>query len=523
MQRRLPLVLLALLWLAPAARAADSSALAALAQRSRLPGDDLSPAFRLDARDALPQGLADRPAALLAQSSRRDPAVRVHHAGGLRDTNLDGVPDRVEQALAVAARTLRTAQALGLGPPADDGDGELDLFLVPLGGVARGYAVQERAVPPGRGAAGFALLDPLVEDDAAFDEIVARLVARLVLAAHDAAAPAFWVEPSALFVAARAGGLTPEVERCVAARWNQAERGPFVDDPLLARGNVALLLSIDDPDLAGRALAATWSALASRPDGEAPVAALDAALRATVGLSLGELGLRAAQIELVSGAGPARWAARVQALPALEQAGALPLAPLGIGFVRIAPDVRDPEGTRVTVVAAEAGWTGTLLARRRAGGWDRASLRTDGDGRLALTVPWNDYDAAALILQRPAAAAADGGFRVRAEPAERAGLYALSSFGARSAGPGLAEIAWSTAWEEGLFGWLLERAVAAEGPWRPVLATPVPALGLPHEGSEYLVQDDLPKGQPRVFYRIVVVTAEGLRVTGPAVAVRGVR
>lgn len=504
-----------------------ASELPALALRAGLPGDDLSPVFLAEG-GLVPPALRERPAGALGERALRDPGVRVHFAPTalpVRSTASDA-PDRVEIALRTAARTLRYCRSIGLGSAADDRDRELDLYLVGLGGAVRGYVVLDTAAS-GRGALGFAVLDasPL-QDDAAFEEMVARLVARLVLASHDASAPAFWLEPSVLWIAERITGTSAGMEHSVAARWNHPERGPFASDPLLQRGNLGLFWGLDDPDLAGHVLEATWSALGGRATNDDDGAsAVDVALRQATGASLADLLLRTAALQVVTGNPPARWAARVQSLPLLDLPAEAPLAPLGVALVRVVPDPREPEGTRLTLAPAEPGWTAVVLARRRAGGWDKTTLRAESpDTSVSVTIPWNDYDQATVLVERPAAsstaATADGTFRLRAEPAERAGLYALSSFGARALPGNVAEITWSTAWEEGLFGWMVERAAAGEGPWEPVLATPVPALGMPHDGSDYIVQDVLPGARPRVFYRIVVLTQEGLRVTGPSVAVR---
>ena len=114
-----------------------------------LTGDDRSPAVaRMDAD--LPAALRDRPEeAGMFEIAQEVPAVRVHVAPSLAprlgDSDFDGVPDRATAALRVASRALSVARNVGLGRPADDGDGELDIYLVDLAWNGR---LRRGAEPP---------------------------------------------------------------------------------------------------------------------------------------------------------------------------------------------------------------------------------------------------------------------------------------------------------------------------------------------------------------------------------------
>ncbi|MCU0230231.1 MAG: hypothetical protein MUC67_02510 [Acidobacteria bacterium] len=504
------------------------SAVRAAAAQAGLSGDDLSPALRLEGALAADHPLRRRPGGsgsiALNSIASREPAVRVHWPAGwtaLRDADLDGVPDRATAALRTALRTLTFCRTVGLGGPADDADRELDLYLAALDGDSRGFAVIEPGAPGERGAPGFAVLDASGrQDEQAYRGMVGRVVARLVLAGQDATAPAWWSEPSALWIQAQVTGPDLEFQRDLQARWNHPERGLFVDDPVLARGNAGLLWSLEDVALETRALAATWSALAARGDIDAAVAAVDRALAATTGLDLTAAFRRAGAWQLVEGPAPTRWALTIQSLPMLETEAVLPVASSGAAAVLLLPDSHEPEGTRASFVWGEDGWSASLLARRRGGGWDVVPLSPASGGRISFVLPWADYDRAVLFLVRTASGSTAGTVRAQAAGIGPTGVVGLSSFGVRASSKDLAEINWSSAWEGSLFGWIVERASRPEGPWAAVHAVPVPAVGLDREGTGYTIQDALPGEGGTLYYRVVALTDLGLRVSGPAVALR---
>ena len=240
---------------------------------------------------------------------------------------------------------------------------------------------------------------------------------------------------------------------------------------------------------------------------------------AATGLDLVSAFRRAGAWQLVEGPAPTRWALTIQSLPTLETEAALPVASYGAAAVLLLPDSRDPEGTRLTFSWSEEGWSASLLARRRGGGWDVVPLAPAG-GRLTFLVPWTDYDRAVLFVVRAVASGPAGTLRAQAAGIGPTSLVGLSSFGVRASSDDLAEISWSSAWEGSLFGWIVERAARPEGPWSAVHAVPVPAVGLEREGTGYTIQDALPGDGGTFYYRVVALTDLGLRISGPAVALR---
>ena len=452
---------------------------------------------------------AARPAGRELSTAASRPAVRVHYAEA-EDA------ERAAAALRAATKVLDAAKALGFAP-LDDGDGEIDLFLAPTADGDGAVALETRAVA-GRGASGYVVVDPRADDDALADQ-AARGVAALVFAALDADAPAAWREASSAWLAEKASGSAPGAARAAAARWNHAERGLGADDRLLARG-AASLFAAAGAERAERLLVLSWRLLAARGDNETAFAAIDAACRQAAGVSLVELQLRAGARLIAGGAPPARVAARIDRVAAADLFPAIPVEPLGAAVVQLLPDPRHPSGAVVAAAPAAPGWSALLLAHRRDGAFDAAPLPPDADGAFRAHVPWSDYDEATLLLGRPEADGGDGALRLSAEPAASEGLFGLAAFAARPTAAGEVEIAWSTAWEGPLFGWTVERASSADGPWRPLRAAPVPALD--RDGAEYVVVDPAPAARRRAFYRVVAVTAAGLRVAGPAVALRPV-
>lgn len=497
----------------------------AVAQAAGLLEDDLSPILTLEGGLPLDHPLRRRPALSgLASLASPDPGVRVYYPDrpipGVRDRDGDGIPDRALAALQIAGRTLELCRRHGLGNLADLGNRELELFLLPLGGTVRGYAAFDRAVPPGASGFGVVDLSPS-QDEPSFRGMVSRVAARLILASQAAAVPAWWAEPSAFWIQAQITGIDLEMERNLLARMNHPERGAETQDLILARGNLALLLAFQDPGLEVRALSASWKALREHPVAENPVLLIDQVLDAQTGIGLADLLLRAGLIQIVDGPVPGRWALRLSALPVLDAACTFPISPLGMALVHLTPDPGMPEATVVSIKPGGPGWSVALLAQRKSGEWETTTLPTGEEGGGPVMMPWRDYQKAVILAVRPREGSATGDLRLQAEGWSKNELFGLSSFGARTLSGGRVQVAWTSAWEDGLFGWWVERATSAEGPWSPVHEFPVPALGTPGEGTEYQVQDAAPAPLGPLYYRLAALTALGLRITGPAVAVLG--
>lgn len=464
-----------------------------------------------------------RPAGRFVEIHSSDPAIRIHIPVGssFRDSDADGVPDRGALALKLALRTLQSLRQLGLSMPADDGDGEIDLYLLPLDGVTPSLVALETRLPPGRGAAGYGVVDASARQrEEAFSSAVVRSVARLGLAALDADAPAWWVEPTVQWVQLNVVGGTVEQDRALQVRWNHPERGFDATDPLLMQGNVTLFQGLQDDARVARLLQASWRRLAARAETQTPLSAVEDGVLAATGMTLIEMQLRAGVAELVDGRNPTRWAGSISSLPILDQEVSMLVAPLGIALISVTPDARDPIATRLTFVASEDGWTGSLIAHRVSGGWDRVPVRFDHGRAGEIVLPWSDYDRGVVLLARSALGSGTGQLRYRAAGQGQSPLFALSSVGAQAAGEGLAEIRWSSAWEQELHSWVVERAQNAAGPWEICSPVAVPAVGQPRAETHYTVHDLPPAGSRRVFYRVVGVTREGMRITGPAVALQ---
>ncbi|GEM_PF-2832254 len=517
---------------APAAASTEVSVdlaevVATVARQAGLTGDDLSPAL---AANDTPSGLTDvlrqRPATdELVQIAIDSPPVRIYTpplgtVGFLVDRNLDGEPDRARAALRAAERTLAFCAASGLGAPLDDGDGEVDIFFADLGGAAQGYAALEESAALGRGASGFIVLDfHAAKTGGELEGLVSRLTARLVLAKMDSAVPSWWTEASAAWVESRVRGVAHGADSYLSVRWNNPEIGVTANDPLFARGNVSLLWSIDDPALELKVVRAAWKGLSRRRPGDEARGVIEKAIGRMTGLRLEDLVLRAGLTFLVEGNRPMRVAAEISALPQVTRETALPVAPRGAAFLHLRPDPNEPEATRLSLDFGESRWTSRLLARRHDGSWHQTQFpQQDAYGEIL--IPWNDYDETFVILVRNGDERGSGTVRYRAESAGTTSLFALSSLGATQTPSGDVEISWTSAWEQDLFGWRIERALGTDGPWAGVNSVPMPSLGLPREGTTYSTIDGTRLDGQTVYYRVVGITTGGLAVTGPAVALR---
>ncbi len=513
---------------APLARIGRLAELETFATRAGLLGDDLSTALAGPGATRAPSWIRQRPPEGTAHGLvADDPALRIHIApelhARLADRDGDALPDRLEVARRLAVRTLRTTRALGLPLPTDDGDGEIDLYLVDHAGIVAGYTVFERKEFTGRGAAGFAVVDAsMAHDDAAFAGAVVRGIARLVLGALDAEAPPWWSEASVTWLEARLSGPPTRIARAIEARWNHPELGFDVTDPLLARGNVSLLWSLRDRELETRLLVESWRALSARGDERDALSTIDSHARLTTGLDLAALQQRAAIVQLVEGLEPSRLGERVQNLPVLERELTLPLARHGLALIGVWPDQRDPEGTVLGLDSSDSPLEAHLLAERREGGWDKVPLVKGSTAELEVAVPWRDYLRAYVLVTRAASErAAPASVTLIAESFGPRAPVALSSLAAQRRGDGVVEISWASAWEAGIFGWVVEQAPSPDGPWTIISTLPLPALGFPDSGSGYSMLEERAARAFPSYYRVVALTETGLRVTGPIVAAGG--
>ena len=141
------------------------------------------------------------------------------------------------------------------------------------------------------------------------------------------------------------------------------------------------------------------------------------------------------------------------------------------------------------------------------------------DERFEVRIPWHDYRLGVLMLSREAGAEGTGNYEVNAQPGPEDGYFALSSLAAVLVGAETVELRWDTTREQNMFGWIVERAPDPRGPWSRVGIAPLPSMGLDRHGSGYRAVDAGPGVGPGSFYRVVALTRDGLRISGPAVAV----
>jgi hypothetical protein len=495
--------------------------------------DDLTPVLiqALQERDSLDGAsrealavLLERPSLPGARTLTRGP-LAVHYAPrgssdapSYREVDGDGVPRLARVALEGMATAWAELEALGLLPPADDGNGVFDLYLVTLRGQVAGYTAPLAGAAGGEGPGwpAFAVLDVSASaDEERLREIAARLLARASGFAYRPLAPAWWSEPAALWLEERVAGHPSRYEAHVAFRRQQPERGLSSSRLVQARGNLDLLRTLD---LAGdgRKVRAVWESAAAHPE-LSMVEALDLALRGDRpegrGLErlLSDLEARAlAETELGDGP-PLAIAARHETYPVVAIETAPALEPLGSALVLFEAE-GESGGLRLRVETEEAHrFSGELLLRSRRGtGFLRAPLSFDEAGNAEIGLPWSDFDRAVLALHHVDESGPALSFTYTATP-ESSYPFTLSSLEVRDAGPGRRVIEWETRDERDLFGWLVLRASSPDGPWQSVTPLPLPALGLGEESTAYQVQDDEPlDGEGEIHYRVVGVTVDGL-------------
>jgi len=449
---------------------------------------------------ALPVAFAVPVRAAAGDVAGSRPSVRVRWSpgDGLPDRDADGVPDAAADVLRIAARVADEFRAAGLETPGDGADGGLDLWL------GEG--------PPPAGTVGLPAREAL-RDPPGFRAEVGRRLAEAFLRRWVPGAPAWWVAPSACWLAERATGLRPSSCGNPALRWTHPEPGLLATGPLLAPSNLALLECLGGVRRVRSALRATWRRLATDPGD--PVGAVNGGLVAA-GLDLPGLFLRAGIARIAAGNLPARESLRVENLPVLEKALEFPPGPLGGALLHLLPDPRFPAATVVEIDPDGRALRGVVLGRRQETFFDRVDLRPDPDGVLRVTIPWHDYREAFLLLVRPDAEPGPLEVLVDAEPGDPGPPFELVSFSATATAGGNVFVEWRTGREDGVVAWIVERSLD-DGPWQAATPVPLPSLGSLTGGGSYVVPaGPVPAGSVS-RWRLVALLADGFRRTGPVV------
>lgn len=455
-----------------------------------------------------------------------DTSVGSRHAISRRDVDGNRVPDAIDEvAASLSAASARIADLLGphafTGP---DGNLHVHLAAVPfaegrsVSGVSPAF-VLPRGMQGAEGmqAAAHQLAHAILHDTApdlseSLEEAVATFLAATILT------PEGWPDPATLL---------PE---------RPAARAVLSPGVTAARGDAAFLawLSRRDelpPTWLGEALAAVGQRLdAAREQSRVLRAQANQAAADGFDETLREHGLTLAdavagyhawaleeEMSRRGSAGPLVYATLRP--PADESAPASALPPFGqlryeivtpaVGGLRLALD--GDERTRASVVALLD--DGTVrrhdLDPDRGAGWD-LSLPGGPLARVVVLVTapeppadWKPWEGEASLVEDAAS-----GYVVRAglDPAYPA---VLSGIGAEVR-PGQVTLEWSTASEEDLAGWLVERAVRSTGPYSPVSRVPLPAQSRPGHAASYAFVDPTVRPGARYLYRVVAVTPAGL-------------
>jgi hypothetical protein len=182
-----------------------------------------------------------------------------------------------------------------------------------------------------------------------------------------------------------------------------------------------------------------------------------------------------------------------------------------------------------------APWAADVVAVRPGGGFELVPVELDESGRGSVTLPADRYRHLLLVVTNLDPDPDRPGFyayeveEVPGWPFRLAGLRAQSD-------RGQVLLSWTSVEESDLYGWRVLRAAAPDGPFEPLNAVPLPAVGalaLPLEYS-YLDADTVPG--TRYWYRIEAITLQGIPAatdvvsgeslplrTSPALLSRGAR
>jgi hypothetical protein len=330
------------------------------------------------------------------------------------------------------------------------------------------------------------------------------------------------------------GGAIPA--RLVEARMARPELSLMSDDPELM-GSGALFLSYLMETRGDGILLGMWERAAA-VYGENSLGAIGSALRLT---DLSSLHLAWREFTIWNGypeteqrppalftslAVPvpaARPARQVTSLPDGEAGrDALRIEPMGATYIQIR-DVGDVGSVQVEVETdpgARVSADVLVSWRHVPAGWLAVPLRFQ-DGRARLGVPLETGGQLVLVVRNDATEPGQVrpvSFDVYADPAYPFELSFLSA----DASPGRIDLSWGSESESRIYGWMVYRAQAAQGPFRPLSRFPVPSVGDSPDPLAYHYTDTEVVAGRLYYYQVEGITVDGLARRSPMVARRAV-
>ncbi|HYV18548.1 MAG TPA: hypothetical protein VFC25_05925 [Verrucomicrobiae bacterium] len=418
---------------------------------------------------------------------------------------------RVAEAL-VTSRSYLTA-TLGWPDPAPGPD-RVHVFVTRLGAGLEGFLLPSPGV---RGARGIVIDSGLTRDRIL--PAVLHQAAHLSLADFGAA-PEWWSEATASFLAFEGSGDRDAQRGAIAARLEHAADGLDTDLTSAMQGGLLFPLFLSERASDPSIVRQIWQA--QKDLRVEPLAAADAVLRRRLGMPIEQALRELAVWNLFTGRrddGAHYPSARdLPEAPLTAVAGTVPgnagpldpLAPTGTLALRLPADRL--RGSLTFGIEARGGHPGAdLLVFYRSEGMRPVLVPVDLDsGTATVAVPWTDALEAWIVLRNQATAAEEGStrFDVRFDLDARA-PFDLAAFSATTLGRGIV-LEWTTAAERGLLGWNIYRSESPSGPFVRLNGVAVPAYGDGGADVGYLFADDAVRPGRRYYYQVEGLTSLGL-------------
>ncbi|HET8948493.1 MAG TPA: hypothetical protein VFQ07_16050 [Candidatus Polarisedimenticolia bacterium] len=418
---------------------------------------------------------------------------------------------RVAEALVTSRSYL--SGTLGWPDPAPGPD-RIQVFVTRLGAGLEGFLLP---APTGRGSRGI-VLDAGLSRDRILPAVLHQ-AAHLSLADFGAA-PEWWSEATASFLAFEGSGDREAQRTAIATRLDRAAEGLDTDVPGAMQGGLLLPLFLSERASDPSIVRQVWQAQKDlRAD---PLAAADAVLRRRLGIPIEQALREMAVWNLFTGRRDdgahypsARDLPEAPLTPVAGtvpgNAGALdPIAPTGTLVLRLPAERL--RGSLAFGIEARGGRPGAdLLVFYRSEGMRPVLVPVDLEsGSATVAVPWTDAVEAWVVLRNQATVAEEGStrFDVRFDLDARA-PFDLAAFSATTVGRGIV-LEWTTAAERGLLGWNVYRSDSPSGPFVRLNRVAIPAYGDGGADIGYLFADDAVHPGHRYYYQVEGLTALGL-------------